>query len=143
MSVTVLWGPPCSGKSTHIRERAKADDIVIDLDRIALAIAPEATDHHGYAVHHRKLALDAREAMLISALKYGAEGIGVWVIDSNANTAKLAEWRNLGAEIVRLEVDRATCEARAQSERPPEVMARIASWFARHAPEPGATSRTW
>lgn len=143
MSITVLWGPPCSGKSTYIRERAQGDDIVIDLDRIALAVAPEGTDHHGYAQHHRKLALDAREAMLIRALSYADDGVHLWVIDSNADKAKRAEWRLKGAQVVEIDVDRATCEARAQAERPESVMPIIAKWFARHRPDPGATSRDW
>lgn len=143
MSITVLWGPPCSGKSTYIRDRAQGDDIIIDLDRIALALSVDSTDHHGYAMHHRKLALDAREALLIRALAYAAEGVHLWVIDSNADEVKRAEWRLKGAEVVELDVDRATCEARAHAERPESALVTIAKWYARHRPDPGATSRDW
>lgn len=143
MTVTVVWGPPCSGKTTYIREHADGDDIVIDLDRIALALAPEHTTPHGYATHHRKLALDARQAVLIRALGMAARGVNLWVIDSNADQTRLTEWRLKGAKVVELNVDRDTCEARAKAERPASTMQAIANWYARHRPDPGLTSREW
>lgn len=142
-AITVLWGPPCSGKSTYIRERAKGDDIVIDLDRIALAICPENTEHHGYGQHHRKLALDARDTIIHRATSFASNEVHVWVIDSNANDLKRAEWRARGAEVIELEVDRQTCEERARQERPASVMGIIAKWYAVHKSDVGTTSRNW
>jgi hypothetical protein len=141
--VTVLWGPPCSGKSTYIRERATGHDIVIDLDRIALALAVEGTPNHSYARHHRKLALDAREAIIHRAVVMAADDVRVWVVDSNADAAKRAEWKALGAEIVMLDTPREVCEQRAASERPPAVRGLLARWYAQHMPETASRSREW
>ena len=46
MTLYVITGPPCAGKSTYAREQATLNDMVIDLDRIALSIAAEETPHH-------------------------------------------------------------------------------------------------
>ena len=49
MTLYVVTGPPCGGKSTYVREHAKPGDFVIDLDRLALAItsADFQTGHSG------------------------------------------------------------------------------------------------
>jgi len=141
--VTVLWGPPCSGKSTYIRERATGHDIVIDLDRIALALAVEGTPNHSYAWHHRKLALDAREAIIHRAVVMASDDARVWVVDSNADAAKRAEWKALGAEVVMLDTPREVCEQRAAAERPPPVRGLVARWYAQHDPDTVGRSREW
>jgi predicted kinase len=141
--VTVLWGPPCSGKSTYIRERASGDDIVIDLDRLALALAPEGTANHSYARHHRKLALDAREAIMHRAVIMASDDVSVWVVDSNADAAKRTQWKSLGAEVVMLDTPREVCEQRAATERPAPVRGLLARWYAQHMPETASGSRDW
>ena len=133
MPTVVIWGPPCSGKSTYIRDRARPDDVVIDLDRIALALAPEGTEHHAYGDHIRSLARRARLAVLDSAAAWGMQGAGTaWIIDSNADARARARWRSTGARIVKLDVDRATCLRRAGARRPEETRRRINAWFAQH-----------
>lgn len=57
MSLTIVTGPPCGGKSTHIATHATPGDIVIDLDRIALALTTDDTTHHDYGTHIRYIAL--------------------------------------------------------------------------------------
>ena len=141
--VTVLWGPPCSGKSTYIRDRAQGDDVIIDLDRIAQALAVEGTPNHSYARHHRKLALDAREAIIHRAIVMASDDVRVWVVDSNADSAKRAEWKALGAEVVMLDTPRQVCEERAASERPAAVRGLIARWYATHEPDTVGKSREW
>jgi predicted kinase len=135
MPTVILWGAPCSGKSTHIAERAQADDIIIDLDRLALALAPEDTDHHRYAQHHRDLARLARRGITDQAAAWGTRqpNVTVWIIDSNANPAARRRWRSVGASVVKLDTPRDVCHARAAQHRPPETAQLIDEWFARHA----------
>jgi predicted kinase len=134
MSVVVLWGPPCSGKTTHIAERAQPADVVIDLDRIALALAPDGIEHHAYAQHHRDLARMARAAIVDKAAAWGAhQDLTVWIIDSNASAAARRRWRGLGAQVVKLNVPMAECLRRAETCRPAETQQLIREWFTRHA----------
>ena len=49
--IHVVTGHVCSGKSTYVRNHAKPGDIVIDMDRIALALSVEGTPHHDYPRH--------------------------------------------------------------------------------------------
>lgn len=133
MPTVVLWGAPCSGKSTYIRERARYGDIILDLDRIALAFMPEGSDHHDYPDHVRQCARAARMAVVDDAARWGLTSPHTaWIIDSNAGPKGRARWRAMGAQVVKLDTDAATCHARAEAERPPHVHRIIDEWFARH-----------
>ena len=77
--LTVVTGPPCAGKSTHVRRHAQCDDIIIDLDRIALALAHEGTTHHAYPPHIRHIAINARAEAIRTALPLSRD-YNVWII---------------------------------------------------------------
>jgi predicted kinase len=132
-NTVVLWGPPCSGKTTYIAERIQPGDVRVDLDAIALALAPAGTRDHGTQDWHIRLAMDARVAVLDNLRKVPAH-VTCWVIDSNADHVRRLAWRKQGAHVVELEVDYAECVRRAQAAgRPAEVVDRlIPRWFARH-----------
>ena len=133
MPTVVLWGPPCSGKSTHIRENSAPGDIVVDLDRLALAFAVEGTPHHDYPDHVRELARAARAAIVDDVAAWGTRSPHTaWIIDSNASDAARARWRRIGASVVKLNVPYAECVRRAQAERPASTLALIDEWFTRH-----------
>lgn len=133
--VVVLWGPPCSGKSSYINARAKPGDVRIDLDALALAIAPVGTPHHGYDDWHVRLAMDARQAIMDNFEVKVPDRVTVWVIDSNADKAKRHRWHRHGARVVKLDVDYGTCVARAREDgRPESTLGLINSWFAKHRP---------
>jgi len=40
MTINVVYGAPCSGKSTYIKEQAQKGDLLFDYDRVAAAITP-------------------------------------------------------------------------------------------------------
>ena len=40
-SVEIVYGPPCSGKSTYARERMGKDDVVYDYDRLIKAMTTQ------------------------------------------------------------------------------------------------------
>jgi hypothetical protein len=44
--LTVVVGPPAGGKSTWVLERAGPGDIVIDFDRLAVALTGEGRVSH-------------------------------------------------------------------------------------------------
>ena len=147
MPAVILWGPPCSGKTTHVEQRIRPGDVVIDLDRIALALDPNAADHD-YPDHVRRMAQAARRAIIDDVVAWGVRSQRTaWVIDSAADQVARAKWRRRGATVVELEVDHAECVRRAAATRPPGYARAVDAWFARHAadaPRPrAASSRRW
>lgn len=61
--VSVVYGPPCSGKSTHVMERIGAHDVVYDYDRILAAIT--ARRHHTTDKHAaHQIVIDFRARLL-------------------------------------------------------------------------------
>jgi len=71
----VIFGPPCSGKSTLIHERKKPFDFLLDTDLITKAILNTPS----YRIRSRSEAmviLSARDAMIRSMLK---EDITLWI----------------------------------------------------------------
>lgn len=157
MSVVVVWGPPCGGKSTYIRDRARSHDAVIDFDRISLALSVEGTRSHEAPRLARELAYRARRAAVRGVMEVAPRTAAAtaWVIDSGATPQQLADWRARGAQVVVLDVPLEQCLARAAESRPPGTERIVRAWFARHRPddlpepepaeptEAGQTSRRW
>ena len=46
--ICVVTGHICSGKMTWVQQQARANDVVIDMDRIAAAIQPEGADPYDH-----------------------------------------------------------------------------------------------
>ena len=141
--LTVITGPPCSGKSTYIAERAKRGHIIIDLDRIALALTTDDTPHHGY--HHgiRWVAIEARRAALAAAIRQHLNGATVWAIDTDPSPKRREFYRRAGGTVVDLDPGIETVMARAISERPDHVIEYIREWYATHPTPPATRSRQW
>jgi len=130
MVINVITGAPCSGKSTHIQMHATPGDIIIDLDRIALALTTDDTDHHQYPAHVRHVARTARGAAIAAAIAVEqSTGCRVWVIDTFPDTRR---WKSVGAQIVTINPGYQTCLLRARDQRPEWVQRIIAEWFGRY-----------
>lgn len=128
----VVMGPPCSGKSTWVRQRAKPTDIVIDYDQIAIALSgPRAADHdHSGVVDAVTKA--ARKAAIHTALRY-ATRVDVYLIHSNPGRHEIAAYQQRGADVVLLDPGRDVVRERCGRERPPRIYAAIDEWYRDHA----------
>lgn len=151
MALTVVSGPPCSGKSTYVRERAKPGDLVIDFDLIAKALGSPL--EHGHADHHVVAAQRARGAAIQEAVKWANE-VDVWIIDSSIPPNRLELYQRHHAHMVTLTEERSVLHARAQAERPPLWHTLIDEWTPTRPPRPkqwkprpphrkGTTGRPW
>lgn len=127
--LTVITGPPCSGKSTWVRTHAQPDDIVVDLDRIALALAHEGTTHHDYPPHVRHVAINARAAAIRTALPL-ARDYDVWVIHMRPSKRDWMAYKQQGAHIVRLDPGYEEVMRRCANERPAWVSTTAHEWYA-------------
>jgi hypothetical protein len=140
--LTIVTGPPCAGKSTYIEKRAKFGDIVVDLDRLALALTTEDTPHHGYHKGIRWVAIAARRAALDAAIKQHHQGAQVWAIDTDPSPRRREFYRRAGARIVDIDPGIDVVLGRAQGQRPAHVIAYIHDWYEGRAHD-ASRSRTW
>ncbi len=113
-AVYIVYGPPCSGKTTFVRNNMKQGDIVIDLDRIYQAISfcqlysnPDSLLNNTLAVRDK----------IIENIKYKYGGWkSAWIIGGypqKAQREKLAA--DLGAELVYIETTYEQCIERLKS----------------------------
>jgi len=159
VAVVVIWGPPLSGKTTYINDRARPQDAVIDFNLIAAALSTPAADPLDPPKLARELAYRARRAAVKAVMDVAPRSPAstAWVVDSGASPQQLADWRARGAQVVVLEVALDECLARAAA-RPPGTERTVRAWFAKHRPaeeaavdavagaepaEAGQVSRRW
>lgn len=144
--VKIITGPPGAGKSTHVRENAGPHDVVIDLDRIAMAIMHPATeDTHHYPTYIRHIAIGMRSAAITRATKL-RESVSVWIIHSVPSPDQLEEYRRYRWEVVEIDPGEAVVRARVAELRPDAVGVAVDRWYHQGAPTPGAIvepSRKW
>lgn len=143
----VVTGPPTAGKSTWIAAHARARDIVIDLDRIALALAGPGADDHDHGEVLLKVAHRARYAVIDEAFKH-LDTTDVYLIHTLPGAKARARYKRLGARIVTLDPGREVVMERVRAMRQPGMIAVATRWY-RSQPQGGShrvtpqASRRW
>ena len=136
--LTIIMGPPCSGKTTWVTSHRRDGDIVIDFDTIAQALGGR---DHDCGEHIRKTALDARDAAITTALACHQAGARVWIIDSKPRPGRRREYQRHRARFIALSADPAELHRRATAAgRPADTHRRIDAFTA--AAEPQVQPRT-
>ncbi len=138
--LTVVTGPPCSGKTTYVRTRARPGDIVIDFDTMAQAFGSPTP--HDHSAETRHVTMMARRAAIDAAITVSGK-TDVWIVDCNITPHRMRAYRQAGANIVGLEADRGTLHARADRERPALWHKLIEGWVPPEGVGADAASRTW
>lgn len=122
--IHIVSGPPCSGKSTYVRENKKPGDVVIDYGLLAEAIGDDHWD-----VKHPNVVHDMRRAA-IDRILADADEIDAWIIDTDPTSASRSRYSEASADMVVLDVPRVECERRALAdERPQQTMDAIEAYF--------------
>jgi len=136
--LTIVCGPPASGKSSYVKARSKPEDVVIDLDLIAGGrhSLPAAIRGGGLGEH-----LKTRNDMLASLHTMKRKGVRAWFIVGAPDAGERDNWASdLGASaVVLMLVPMAVCFRRIVAdpsrEHTREHMAEaVASWFSRYTP---------
>ncbi len=133
--IIVVTGPPCSGKSTYVRQKMKEGDLVIDMDYIAGAIEPHAWSH-GFSDITRPVARAARNAAVGELLKrmQGERLITAHIIHTEPSPDMRRTYRSMGAHFVEMNPGMDECLRRLK-ERPPKNRAVaepiIREWYAK------------
>ena len=158
MALTVVVGPPAGGKSTWVLEQAKPGDVVIDFDRLAVAMSGQGGDPHDHAPAVTTVTRAARAAAIEAALKL-AGTTDVYLIHSSPGVQRMAQYREMGAQVVTIDPGRDVVRGRCKTERPRRMFAVIDEWYreqqggqgkvakGRQSPPvfafPSASSREW
>ena len=137
--ITVITGPPCSGKTTYVREHAKPGDVIIDFDALAVALGGTASHDHS------DLLRGVTGAAWIAAIRRAIDlGADAWIIDARPKADRRGWYDGVGAAYVRLDADPAELHHRADEDgRPATCHQRIDDWFnpARYDPPPMIRTR--
>lgn len=143
----VITGPPAAGKSSWITARARATDIVIDLDRIAQALAGPGAPQWTQEPILVKVAQRARFAAIDEALKH-RETVDVYLIHTMPSPKAEARYLRLGARIIAVDPGRDVVMQRVRDMRQDGMVAVATRWYNRQAKagRPGVVrqhSRDW
>lgn len=114
--ITVVTGPPCGGKSTYVSEQARTGDIIVDMDRIALALTTDDVGHHDYGPQVRQVARAVRSAAVTEAIKISQLSLlSVWIIDTDPRPEARRQYSLASARYVELDPGKNVCLTRLQS----------------------------
>lgn len=129
--MTIVAGPPCSGKTTYVAEHKKENDLVIDLDALQQALGSDNTHGHNPAL--LPFALEARDA-IINRLGRPHDLNHVWIIRTAPTNKERRQWWQ--ANVIVLETPKDVCHARADANRPPLWHDLIDAWWEKYEPNP-------
>lgn len=131
--ITVVIGAPCSGKTTYVFENAKSGDVIIDMDRIALALTTDDIVDHDYSPEVRRVAMEARAGAVKGAFKIAMfSRANVWIVHTRPDAHAMRDYRLVSARIVELNPGLEVCLKRLE-QRPKAnkeaVYQAIKEWF--------------
>lgn len=136
--VYLVYGSPCSGKTTMVHNGATPDDIVLDVDSIWTAI----TNNARYVKPDRlkQPVFAVRDCLLDCIKTRRGKWVNAWII---GGYPLLMERRRLcdtmGAESIFIDTDRETCLARAVK-RGGDWTRYVNEWWERFQPDTPPTS---
>ena len=128
MTLYLVTGPPASGKSTYVQQRAKHGDITIDYDAMAQVLTPKGGAPHDHPAHVKAVTKAARQAAIDTALAL-SEQHDVYVIHSMPSTALVAHYQAHGAEIITIDPGQDVVLARCKRERPWRITQAAKQWY--------------
>lgn len=128
--ITLVIGPPCSGKSTYIEQKKSRGDLIWDFDVVLQAITSlPLYERCDGAV---PFCLAMRDAFLAKAVHGRGAVSKVWVAMSSWSPIA-NDLQRYGAEIVKLDTAKEVCLSRAEL-RGPENLKMVTEWFAKNGP---------
>ena len=134
--VYLVYGSPCSGKTSFVNENARPDDLIFDIDRIwdAVCNGGRYAKERGKSSRPGRLTANVfgiRDAMLDQIRTRTGKWRAAWIIGGyplRSDRDRLCDL--LRAEPIYCEATIAECMARAEKERPDAWKGYIERWFA-------------
>lgn len=136
--ITLVMGPPAAGKSTYVRQHARAGDLIVDYDAIAESLGADP-HQRGQALHP---AINAARNAILRALRAGTTGASrAWIISAHPQADSKFPYHDVICIDPGLEVARRNAQA---ADRPADYRAAIERWYeARAAITDLTSSREW
>lgn len=129
MTIHVITGPPCAGKSTFVRENAQPGDLIIDFDSLAGAFGSSTA--HDSPLPFRRVVQSARRAAITQVLMGTVEH--AWVIDTDPDRGMVAQYSRAGAQFHTVDPGQNECLLRADRDKRPSWTAdQIRRWYRRN-----------
>lgn len=127
-AVTVVAGPPGSGKTTYVADRSEPGDLVVDLDAVRLALGAAHAHDDDPALY--RFACEARDAVLGKLAANPAGLRRAWIIRCAPGRLERMDLRNrFAATVVVLETPPAECLRRYRlDDTRPQSPAVVAEW---------------
>ncbi|MFE7927796.1 hypothetical protein ACFU6S_03525 [Streptomyces sp. NPDC057456] len=124
----VITGPPAAGKSSWIQSHATARDIVIDLDRITVALTGPGAPNWNHDPLHQRVAQRARYAAIDEACQL-LDKLDVYLIHTMPSPKALAKYKRLKARIIVVDPGQAIITERIAAMRSPEMERVATRWY--------------
>lgn len=129
--VFIVWGSPCSGKTTFVNNAMGDDDLLIDIDRLYEAVSNTRSNK----VYNNVMALYRFMADMVKTRQ------GLWHSAWIVRTLPLVSERErlakeLDGELIFIEADKETCLARA-AQRAAGYEQIVEDWWRRYSPPTG------
>lgn len=139
--LTIICGPPASGKNWYVKQHAGPDDQIIDLDQIACAVSNKPFSHCWDRSLWLDMAMRGRNAML-GALSKQRSFSAAWLILSEPNAQHRQWWADKlqPKAVVVIVADQATCVANAAKETDRDqhhTALQVKRWWAEYKPRHG------
>lgn len=129
MTIHVVVGPPCSGKSTFVQTNAPAGTPRWDFDHVASTVAGTETGHD-IPQPVRDIVLALRRGLMGYVLDAETVVEDIWIIHASPSPNTIQRLAAAGAEFQLLDPGLEECLARAQREnRPAFTEAAIRAWY--------------
>lgn len=139
MTLHVVTGPPCAGKTTYVRNHRDPADLVVDYDQLAQALGypRDHVPHKDWTNAERHPALTwtgfLRIEILNNLVTSGHTDITAWVIDTDPPRWMLSRYRAAHAHFHQIDPGLDTCITRAERDgRHPSTIEQITDWYTRH-----------
>ena len=124
---TVIWGSPCSGKTTYVKDNAKPGDLVFDYDALyeAISFLPSKTRSPGL----KSVMFELSDAVYEVIEKHPE--LDAWIITATKDKARVESLvKRFDATLVYLEIDREEAHERCDKDSRPETWhSFIDEWF--------------
>lgn len=149
--LTVVCGPPGSGKSTYVRTAARSGDLVICFDQIATSMFGRNGERRiqgSMTVDQMLDVLRRRNTLIAGLMRASARDSwsSAWIILTEPEAAHRQWWRDTtGADIVVLATPEAEClhrieaDDRAGDRRGIGARSAISEWWKKYTPAAGET----
>lgn len=136
--VFIVYGAPCAGKSTWVRENADADDLVLDLDRLWQAVRAESCGRYDKPDAVRHIVFDLRDCIIDDIRTRRGKWRNAYIIGGyplEAERQRLSA--TVGADkLIFIDTPEEICRQRA-GEKSADWVGYVADWFSRYSPPGG------